>query len=167
MAVTQEALEKILTQFSLNVLSQARANFKPKNVTRKGISSLNYDVTVGPSSFALHFSMEDYMHYQDKGVSGVKVKYNTPFSYKTKMPPPRVFDGWVVRRGLAPRTAKGAFMKRKSLTFALSRKIFTHGIRPSLFFTQAFEHYYKELPQELLDTYALEVENFLKFTTKK
>ena len=80
--------------------------------------------------------MLDYGEYQDKGVSGVKVKYDTPFKYTNKMPPPSAFDKWGVIKGLAPRTKTGQFEKRKSLDFALAKSIFNKGIRPSLFFTK-------------------------------
>ena len=77
--------------------------------------------------------MEQYGEYQDKGVSGTKRKYNTPFKYTNKMPPPKAFDKWGIRRGIAPRTKTGQFEKRKSLNFVLARSIFYKGIKPSLF----------------------------------
>lgn len=109
--------------------------------------------------------MEDYGFFQDKGVSGIKKKYNTPFSYKSKggknglkgMPPPSAFDKWTIRRGIAPRNTKGQFQTRKGLNFAIARSIFEKGIKPSLFFTKPFEAAYKNLPDELIDKYGLDV----------
>jgi hypothetical protein len=104
----------------------------------------------------LEFFMEDYGVFQDAGVSGKKRKYNTPYSYKSKMPPPKAFDKWMVRKGIAPRDAKGKLMKRKSLAFALSWSVFNKGIKPSLFFTKPFEAAFKNLPEQLIEKYGLD-----------
>ena len=65
--------------------------------------------------------MEDYGEYQDKGVSGIKRKFNTPFKYTNKMPPAKAFDKWGIKKGIAPRAKGGQFEKRKGLDFALAR----------------------------------------------
>ena len=111
--------------------------------------------------------MEYYGTFQDKGVSGVKKKYNTPYSYRDKMPPPSKLDKWSVRKGIAPRDEKGRFVKRKSLNFLIARSIFFNGIKPSLFFTKPFLKYSKDLPKELESAFALDTEAFLQFTTKQ
>jgi hypothetical protein len=100
--------------------------------------------------------MEDYGVFQDAGVSGTKKKYNTPYSYKSKMPPVKAFDKWIVRKGLAPRRSGGQFASRKSLAFLIARSVFRNGIKPSLFFTKPFEAAYKNLPQELVEVYGLD-----------
>jgi hypothetical protein len=104
----------------------------------------------------MEFTMEDYGVFQDAGVSGTKKKYNTPYSYKSKMPPVKAFDKWIVRKGLAPRKSGGQFTSRKSLAFLIARSIFRNGIKPSLFFTKPFEAAYKNLPQELVEAYGLD-----------
>jgi hypothetical protein len=73
------------------------------------------------------------------------------------MPPPSAFDKWTIRRGIAPRNTKGQFQTRKGLNFAIARSIFEKGIKPSLFFTKPFEAAYKNLPDELIDKYGLDV----------
>jgi hypothetical protein len=104
----------------------------------------------------MEFTMEDYGVFQDAGVSGTKKKYNTPYSYKSKMPPAKAFDKWIVRKGLAPRKSGGQFTSRKSLAFLIARSVFRNGIKPSLFFTKPFEAAYKNLPQELVEAYGLD-----------
>jgi hypothetical protein len=94
--------------------------------------------------------------FQDAGVSGKKKKYNTPYSYKSKMPPPKAFDKWIVRKGLSPRDSSGKFKSRKGLSFAIARGVFMNGIKPSLFFTKPFEAAYKRLPEELVEKYGLD-----------
>jgi hypothetical protein len=104
--------------------------------------------------------MEDYGKFQDLGVSGVKKKYNTPYSYKDKIPPAKAFSDWVVRKGLKGiRDEKGRFIKRKSLQFIIARSVYTKGIKPSLFFTKPFERAFERLPQELQEKFGIDLQN--------
>jgi hypothetical protein len=121
-------------------------------------------VKVSTNSFEMSIEMEEYGHFQDKGVSGKKVKYNTPYSYKSKMPPPSKLDKWIVRKGIAPRDKKGNFISRKSLQFLIARSIFNNGIKPSLFLTKPFEAAFKTLPDELVEKFGLEVLDLFKYT---
>jgi hypothetical protein len=125
------------------------------------------EVKVTDRSLEFEIKMADYGVFQDKGVSGVKQKYNTPYSYTTKMPPPSKLDKWTVKKGIAPRDDKGRFISRKSLQFAIARSIFYKGIKPSLFFTKPFQKYAKGLPKELETAFALDTEALLAFVTKQ
>jgi hypothetical protein len=120
--------------------------------------SITSEIKAMPNSLRLYFDMEEYGFYQDKGVSGTKRKYDTPFSYTNKMPPPKAFDKWIVKKGIAPRKKDGKFTTRKGLQFAIARSIFEKGIKPSLFFTKPFEKAFKNLPDEMIEAYGLEAE---------
>lgn len=157
---------KALEKFRDFVLTNAKNNLKIKSASGKLRESFKADVKVMPNSIRFFFEMEEYGWYQDKGVSGVKQKYNTQFSYKTKMPPPSKLDKWIVRRGLAPRD-KGKFTRRKSLQFIIARSIFEKGIKPSLWFTKPFEKGFKLLPDEMIDAYGLESEEMLDTIMKE
>lgn len=159
-------VKSALDAFRENVIADAKRNFTSlgKSTSGKGIQSLDGELDVFENSFSLSFSMEDYMEYQDRGVSGTKKKYITPYSYKSKRPPASAFDKWAIRKGIAPRDEQGRFLSRRSLNFAISTSIFKYGIKPSLFFTSAFEKHFKTLPQEILDAFALDVEDFMEFT---
>ena len=150
-------VQKALERFRDHVVSISKRNLtnKQKNSSKKLYNSIQGRVKVNPNSFELEFSMEDYGVFQDAGVSGTKKKYNTPYSYKSKMPPVKAFDKWLVRKGIAPRE-KGKFASRKSLAFLIARSVYRNGIKPSLFFTKPFEAAYKNLPQELIDKYGLD-----------
>ena len=160
---TQDALNafgKYVVQQSRSKLTQSN-----KNVSKRLYESLGYDLKVMPNSFSMAFLMENYGEYQDKGVSGTEVKYNTPYKYTNKMPPPSAFSQWVVRKGLkGTRDASGRFVNRKGLQFAIAKSIFKKGIKPSLFFTKPFEEAFKNLPNDIVEAYGLDVENFLKTT---
>lgn len=161
-------VQKELNRFAKYVVSQSRANLTRgrKNSSKRLYDSIDYNLNVSPNSFSLKFLMEEYGKFQDKGVSGVKKKYNTPFSYKDKMPPPNKMDKWIIKRNLkGTRNNKGQFTTRKSLQFMIARSIFEKGIKPSLFFTKPFEKAFKNLPQDIVKAYALDVEELIKFTT--
>lgn len=160
--------KKALSKFARQVVRYSKENLRnmDKSVSGKLEKSIGYDLNVSGGSFGLGFTMEKYGEFQDKGVSGFLTKYNTPFSYRDKRPPLNKLDSWIVRRGIAPRDKQGKFISRKSLQFLISRKIFFQGIKPSLFFTKPFEQYFKTLPNEVIQAFALDVEKFLKSTLK-
>ena len=164
--LARQEVNKVLSLFGAKVVTESRRNFRKKNASGRGIRSLDFDIEAFEKSFSMTFEMEDYMEFQDKGVSGTEKKYNTPFRYTTKKPPTKVFDRWIIRRGLAARDAQGRFLSRESLKFALSNHIFKFGIKPSLFFTKPFEKHFRNLPDELIEAYGLDVERFMEQTLK-
>ena len=154
--MTKSELQIELEKFRDQVIEEAK-----KNLSRLGkdggklYDSIEGRVKANDNSFEMEFSMEDYGIFQDKGVSGKRKKYNTEFSYKDKMPPPRAFDKWIVRKGIAPRK-QGKFASRKSLQFMIARGVYMNGIKPSLFFTKPFEKAFKELPDTLVEAFGLD-----------
>lgn len=153
----QEAIDK----FRKYVVQQSRSNLtkQKKNASKSLYNSIKGVSKVNPNSISLYFEMEAHGVFQDKGVSGKEKKYNTPYSYKSKMPPTKALDKWVVRRGIAPRDAKGRLISRQSLKFAIAKGIFKNGVKPSLFFTKPFEAAYDRLPDELVEAYGIDIIN--------
>jgi len=161
-------VQQELNRFAKYVIQQSRTNLTKgkKNSSKALYNSLDYDLNVSPNSFSMSFLMEDYGIFQDKGVSGIKKKYNTPYSYTNKMPPPSKMDKWIVRKGLKGIRGKdGKFISRKSLQFMIAKSIFEKGIKASLFFTKPFEKAFKNLDKDIIEAYKLDVEELLKFTT--
>lgn len=169
-------VKKELEKFKNAVIKESRNNLKNmrKDTFGKLSKSLRGQVKVSKNSFEFDFMMEEYGMYQDKGVSGTKKKYNTPYKYTNKMPPPSALDKWIVKKGLAPRNKSGKFTGRtidsvgfkKSIQFLIARKIYINGIKPSLFFTKPFEKYYKKLPNQLIEKYGLDLDKFISFSLK-
>ena len=163
----QESIDK----FRKYVIQQSRSNLtkQRKNFSKSLYDSINGVSKVNPNSISLYFEMEKHGLYQDKGVRGTKSNYienkDTPYSYKSKggkrglkgMPPPKALDKWVVKRGIAPRDAKGRFMSRNTVNFLVAKSIFEKGIKASLFFTKPFEKAFKDLPQELVEAYGIDI----------
>ena len=161
-------VQQELNRFAKYVIQQSRTNLTKgkKNSSKTLYNSLDYDINVSPNSFSLSFLMEDYGVFQDKGVSGIKKKYNTPYSYTNKMPPPSKMDKWIIRKGLkGVRGKDGKFISRKSLQFMIARSIYNNGIKPSLFFTKPFQKAFTNLDKDIIKAYQLDVEELLKFTT--
>ena len=169
--------QKALIKFRDTIINEAKANLKSmgKDSTGKLSKSIKGQVKEMPNSISMYFQMEAYGFFQDKGVSGIKKKYNTEFSYKSKggknglkgMPPPSKLDKWIVRKGIAPRDKKGKLMSRKGLQFAIARGIFINGIKPSLFFTKPFEKAFKKLPDVLVDKYGLDAQELFDSIMKE
>ena len=159
-----EAFKKFVIQQSRSRLTKSR-----KNVSKELYNSLKGIVKVMPNSLSLDFEMEDYGVFQDKGVSGSKKKYNTPYSYTTKMPPVKPLAKWAKSKNLRLRSDDGKFKKGSynTIGFLIARSIYKKGIKPSLFFTKPFEQAFKKLPNELIEQFGLDVESFLTFTLNK
>lgn len=170
MRLDNKNTKEYLNAFAKYVIQQSRSNLSKqnKNVDKKLYNSLDNEIEVGANSFRLAFLMEDYGTFQDKGVSGTKKKYNTPFSYKSKKPPLKPITEWVTKRRFQFRNKEtGKFMSYKSTAFLVRNGIFKNGIKPSLFFTKPFEKAFERLPDELVEAYGLDVEQFLEYTINK
>ena len=155
----KEEVQEAIDKFRKYVVQQSRSNLtkQKKNASKSLYNSIKGVSKVNPNSISLYFEMEAHGVFQDKGVSGKEKKYNTPYSYKSKMPPTKALDKWVVRRGIAPRDAKGRLISRKSLKFLIARSIYRNGIKPSMFFTKPFEAAYDRLPDELVEAYGIDI----------
>ena len=160
-------IQDLLNDFRSNVIREAKKNLTSQNTSGRLSKSLKSYVKESKNSIQISFEMEDYGFYQDRGVKGVKSgKSLDGYRYTRRggqgslkgMPPPKAFDKWNIKKGIAPRDKKGKFIKRKSLNFLIARSIFEKGIKPTLFFTKPFEKYYKRLPDELVEKYGLDME---------
>lgn len=174
------SVKKALDKFAYDVIDKAKKNLKQKdkNASKKLSNSLDYELKVSKNSFTLSITAEYYLPFVDKGVKGVggakadgsrwklKKVRNSPFKYKQKKPPASAFSDWIVRRGIAPRNEKGQFTSRRGLQFAIANSVYHTGLETTNFFTKPFEKEFKELPEELVEAYGLEVDDFLKFALK-
>lgn len=153
----------VLNTFAKYVIKQSRSNLTKgkKNSSKALYDSLDYKILESKNEIDLLFEMLEYGEYQDKGVSGTKTKYDTPYSYTNKRPPAKAFDKWTVRKGIAPRESGGRFAKRKGLSFAIAKTVFEQGIKPSLFFTKPFEKRFDIMIDQLAIAIGNDFENDL------
>jgi hypothetical protein len=170
--------KEYLNAFAKYVIQQSRSNLtkQNRNSSKKLYNSLDSEIEVGANSFRLSFLSEDYLKFIDKGVqgsnpsgikNGVQKAPNSPYKFKSKMIPTKVLDKWVIKKGIAPRNKSGKFLSREGIKFALAKSIALQGIKPSLFFTKPFEKAFERLPDELVEAYGLDVEQFLQYTINK
>jgi len=172
-------VKKILKKFADSVIKQAKGNLRRNRNNRfiTGNSSGNLDGSLGytlneyPNSFNLEFSMLEYGSYQDEGVRGSKSSYSQSrdsrfaFSGRFKTIRPQSLDKWMVKKNLdGIRDAKGRFISRKSLRYLIAKSIYEKGLRASNFFTRPFMDNYLKLPEEFIDAFELDFDNFLEET---
>jgi len=177
---TLEALDK----FGDTVKTQAKLNLKKKNKKASGrlINSIDYKVKVSKNSFEFDLFAEDYWAFVDYGVKGIggtkadgtkwkrKLVTNNKFKYRKKSKTNSnggfllALGGWTIKRSIAPRSKGGQFQKRRGLIYAIRTSIFHTGIETTDFLTKPFEKEFKELPDELLKGYSLDVDEFIKFS---
>lgn len=157
-------LERYLNSFGKQVVNRAKGTLKRRGkvVTGKLLNSVKYNVVKTQDGYSVEFSMLDYGKFIDKGVSGTKKKRSfvdykgqkktSPFSYgKTRDGGlTKGLDQWIVRRGIAPRDAKGKFLSRKSLKFLIARKIYLYGKQGISFFQKPLGLGLKQFGSEML-----------------
>ena len=167
-------VDKVLDTFGKKVVQTARGilNAKGRNASGDLGSSLGYFIKVYPGGAVdMSFVAEGYAKFVDKGVKGSKSSAkapNSPYKYTTKQPPSGVIDKWAVRKGIqGVRDKKGRFIPRKSLVFSIARNIKLYGVKPSNFFTDAFNVAYRDLPKDFIKAYAQDTQQFLKFVSKE
>ena len=169
MSAKLQKTKESLNKFAKYVIQQSRTNLSKskKNVSSDLYGSLGYDLQVNPNSFSLEFYMADYGQFVDQGVSGIKKKYNTPFSYTNKKPPMQPLADWAKARRIRLRDEKGKYKKGnyRTIGFILQRSIYEKGIKPSLFFTKPFEKAFDNLPDDLIKRFGLDLDDLLDFTT--
>jgi hypothetical protein len=166
-----------LNSFAKYVIQQSRSNLTKggKNVDKKLYNSLDSEIEVGANSFRLAFLMEDYAEFVDKGVQGKTSSTkapNSPFRFGSgtgkKGGLTKGIDKWVQQKRIQFRNKEtGKFLSYKSTSYLITRSIYNKGIKPSLFFTKPFEKAFERLPDELVEAYGLDVEQFLQYTINK
>jgi hypothetical protein len=166
-----------LNSFAKYVIQQSRSNLTKggKNNQKKLYNSLDKEIEVGANSFRLAFLMEDYAEFVDKGVQGKTSSTkapNSPFRFGSgtgkKGGLTQGIDKWVQQKRIQFRNKEtGKFLSYKSTSYLITRSIYNKGIKPSLFFTKPFEKAFGRLPDELVEAYGLDVEQFLQYTINK
>lgn len=167
-------LKKIFDKLGSNVVTQARVNLKKK---KKGDSNLSKNLSYKVKRNSIEFTLAEYWEYVDAGVKGVggskasemgvklkspkpwklKKVTNNKFKYRDKKPPFMAFNGWTIRKGIAPRNKKGQLMKRKGLLYAIANSVYHTGIETTHFFTDALDNEVLKLGDEIGEAFALDL----------
>lgn len=164
-----------LNKFGKYVIQQSRTNLTKNKINATGdlYGSLGYDLKVMPNSVFMEFFMMEYGKFIDEGVQGSKSTYpesrQSPYKYsgRFKMIPTKSLDKWVIKKGIKGiRDDKGRFITRKSLKYAIATSVYRKGIKATLFFTKPFEKAFMNLPDEVIQAFALDIDEFLQYTTE-
>ena len=163
-----------LDSFAKSVIKQAKGNLarhkKNRFITGNQSGELSNSLGYKSSGLNLQFYMADYGMFVDEGVKGKKSNYpenrNSRFSFNSKRPPMQPLADWAKKKNIRLRDAKGKFKKGnyKTIGFILAKSIFEKGIKASFFFTKPFEQGFEKLPNELVDKFALDIDDLLDFT---
>ena len=166
-----EEIEKALSKFGRDVVKESKQNLRKNNDTSNLAGSLGFDSKVHANSFSFSFYMADYGAFVDEGVQGKMTTSrapNSPFRFGSgtgkKGGLTEAIGKWVKRKGIKGRGKDGKFITHKSLTFLISRSIYQHGKKPTLFFTKPFQKHFDKLPDELLEKFGLDLDTFMEQT---
>ncbi len=169
-------VKNTLDKFGKSVVKQSRTQLskKKKNVSKDLWNSIGYDLKVSKNSFEMSFSMEDYGAFINDGVVGTeenKTKSgglklsDKKFRYKKGIknkPSYKHFLKWVTQKGIQGRNKKtGRFITKVGLASAISYSVWKGGQETTSFFTRPFEVAFKQLPEDLVEAFGLEVDPLL------
>ena len=150
---------RVLDTFGERVVRLSKINLTTdkKNNTGDLQKSLGFEMEVFRSgNFSFAFLMEEYGGNVDRGRKAGKGI------------PVRVLDEWIRTKPVRLRDLEtGKFLKKtparlKSLSYLINRKIKEEGIEASNFFSEPFEKEFKQLPDELVKAFGLDVESYLE-----
>ena len=178
-------LNKIFHEFGKYMVDQSR-----KNLIQKGkgdgklYKSIDYKVNNKKKDIVeWFFYMENYGVFQDQGVRGAdpssvdnpKTNYrgvqkapNSPFSYRSKMPPMEPLRNWAKSKNIRFRQGRLVDGKWKStgryakggydtIAYWLQKRIYAQGLKPSYFYTKPFDRAWNNLPDEIFDSFQIEI----------
>lgn len=186
-----DKLQGALEAFRDRVIRESRRGLTRQ---RKRSSGRLYDsikgseVKVTQNSLQFNISMSDYASFVDQGVRGAdpsavsknaRIKGqqapNSPYRFGSgnfRGTWPQFVSSlteWVRSKGLRLRDERGRFKEGTYKTIAqiIAQNIYARGLKPSLFFTTPFKRYVKDLPDEIAEAFALDVEEFIDFINKQ
>lgn len=174
--IERQYVNDVLSKFSKYVTTQAKANLtrKDKNVKGKLYNSIKGEVFTGKNSIGVYFEVEDYGTFQDLGVRGKTSSQkapNSPYRFGTgsgrKGGLTDGINDWVrARRFQFKDKNTGRFMSYEQTAFLITRSVYNKGIEASRFFSKPFEVGFEKLPNDIVEAYGLDVEQFLKDSLK-
>jgi len=166
-------VEESLNKFGKYVVQQARSNLTRTKHKDTGAlyQSLSYRVKQNKRSFEFDILMEDYGDFVDKGVKGVSSSAKAPKSpYRFGTGTGRRggltdgINGWVRRKRFQFRKPNGRFMSYEQTANTIIRSIWNKGLETTNFLTKPFERAFDRLPNEIIKSYALDVDEFFDFS---
>ena len=165
-------VENELKRFFEEVIRDSRKNLNAggHNASKTLYNGMNYSVKENknsieadllmPKSQGSNIAYGEFLNYGVRGTeSGRSLK---GYKYTNKKPPVRFLKTW-----LKQKTGKFRQRNQDSIAYAIQNTIYKKGIKPTEFFSRPFEKAFKTLPDELIEAYGLDVEDFMEFVLNK
>jgi hypothetical protein len=169
--LSKENQTQVLNDFAERVNKLARINIgasrtvagKKRRIDNTGKlrSSLDHKVNVSRNSFSLQFLAAAYAQYVDEG------------RRPGKGAPPAEILKWIKTKPIRVRDkesnqfVEATEARVKSLAFLINRKIKEKGIAPTWFFTEPFNDNFVKLPDDIVEAYMLDMDDFFDFATER
>ena len=169
-----EALRKIGRIWRKN----ARISLKMQDKVNTGKLYNSMSVTVGEDTDGYFVNITPQVHYWefvDKGVQGASKNIFTrqsesPFKFGSGKGPRGLrgaIDKWVVQKNLeGSRDAQGRFVPRKSMTYMISKAIYTRGLKPTFFISDTKKRLKSKILRWLGKALGQDVANALRLNLK-
>lgn len=147
-------IETVLGEFIQRVQS---------NIQNEGLNSTGQisELTIEVKDNKVNVMGKPWLLYQDRGVSGINQRYNTPHAYTDRMPPMDVFKEWIKTKNIQLRnnaTYHGPESPFKELTeeeqqekaaWAISQSIYRKGLKPKNIYSKEIPKLVDDLKQQL------------------
>ena len=166
------SVDAALNRFGKVVVKEAKTALtkQDRNVSKELYNSIRFDSKVSKNSFELSIYMADHGKFLDQGVKGKSSSLkapNSPFQFGSgtgkKGGLTKGIDKWVRARRIQFRDKKsGKFMSFQNTAFLIARSVYQKGTKETKFITKPFNAAYKNLPEEVVKSYGLQVEQLLK-----
>ena len=168
----------LLNEFAKKVVADAKGILASQGKDGRLSNSLKHRTKTKKGSIIIEFLGTDYANFVDQGVRGADPSRVSPNAKITGQQAPNskfkfgsgtsrgTFDKFVKRmsdfakqRNIRFRDVKGKFVKGgyDAMGYVIAKNIYSRGLKPSLFFTKAFEKHFKELNGELLEAYKVDI----------
>tara|TARA_R100000541_G_scaffold46881_1_gene53966 strand:+ start:2209 stop:2775 length:567 start_codon:yes stop_codon:yes gene_type:complete len=174
-------LMRVLEKYGDFVVDQSKKNLA---TDKKGggalYNSISYEIDLESNFFLVDFLMEDYGQFVDKGVQGMSSSYPETQAAQSSMVKkfqygksygtgqggltraiynPKTQKGWLKKKKFQWRDRKtGRFLSYETMSYLIARSIYQKGLKANLFFTKPFEKGLKDLPDNMIEAYALDIE---------
>jgi hypothetical protein len=178
----------VIQQARLELAKQGKTK-KSKRLS----NSLYKDIKIYRDSIDLLLGGEDYLPFVDLGVKGKDPSKVSPNAQKTGQQAPNspysfgsgskagTFKQFAQRMSLFAKQRNIRFREHKivngkkvstgrfakggydSMGYVIARNIYNRGLKPSFFFTMAFQRAFKFIPQQLRDAFVIDIEQDEKF----
>jgi len=169
-----DRLQQALRGVGIMVIKEARKNLRKQDkvVTGELYDSLQYHIVTKKEEITIMFDADaPYWDFVNQGIKGTKSSAKAPKSeyqfgtgsYTGTQTLRGGIDRWVIRKPIeGVRDSKtGRFIPRKQLVRMISNSVWTTGIKPSNYYTLAFDSGWKKSKKRIGVAIGLDVDDFV------